>query len=182
MPLAADVTNLTDFAIAIATLMVIAITACSGATACTVAEEKPYIRRCKSRFQSARAELVGTILESNVLECTARAAISSCLDGHPLADAGAASCMHTCTASCGKPPPTSAHSYKRVPARAVARWHSTRALQDDGYVAKILVAGGTKDIEVGTTVAIMVEDKDDVRYPPPPSFPPSHRYPLARAQ
>lgn len=33
--------------------------------------------------------------------------------------------------------------------------------QDDGYIAKILVAGGTKDIPVGTLVAIMVEDKKD---------------------
>jgi len=41
--------------------------------------------------------------------------------------------------------------------KATMDWES----QDDGYVAKILVAGGTKDIPVGTTVAIMVEDKDD---------------------
>ena len=55
-------------------------------------------------------------------------------------------------------------------------------LQDDGYIAKILVAGGTKDIEVGTTVAIMVEDKDDVRSPPAlPPIPPPPPPPGARA-
>lgn len=36
-------------------------------------------------------------------------------------------------------------------------------VQDDGYVAKILVSSGTKDIRVGTVVAVIVEDKDDVR-------------------
>jgi len=29
-------------------------------------------------------------------------------------------------------------------------------LQDDGYIAKILVAAGTKDIKVGTALAILV--------------------------
>lgn len=37
------------------------------------------------------------------------------------------------------------------------------ALQDDGYVAKILVPAGTKDIKVNTVVGIIVEEKDDVR-------------------
>lgn len=36
-------------------------------------------------------------------------------------------------------------------------------LQDDGYVAKILVSAGTKDIKVNTVVGIIVEEKDDVR-------------------
>lgn len=34
--------------------------------------------------------------------------------------------------------------------------------QDDGFVAKILVADGTKDIPVGTPVAVFVEDAGDV--------------------
>ena len=34
--------------------------------------------------------------------------------------------------------------------------------QDEGYLAKILVPGGTKDIPVGTLVAIVVDDKDEV--------------------
>jgi pyruvate/2-oxoglutarate dehydrogenase complex dihydrolipoamide acyltransferase (E2) component len=38
-------------------------------------------------------------------------------------------------------------------------------LQDDGYVAKILVSAGTKDIKVNTVVGIIVEEKDDVRLP-----------------
>lgn len=36
-------------------------------------------------------------------------------------------------------------------------------LQDDGYIAKLLVKAGTKDIKVGEVVGIMVEDKEDVR-------------------
>ena len=36
-------------------------------------------------------------------------------------------------------------------------------MQDEGYLAKILVGDGTKDIPVGTLVAIVVDDKDDVR-------------------
>ena len=40
-------------------------------------------------------------------------------------------------------------------------------------MAKIMVPGGTKDIEVGTCVAIMVEDKDDVGPPAPPPTSPS---------
>ena len=35
--------------------------------------------------------------------------------------------------------------------------------QDEGYLAKILVGDGAKDIPVGTLVAIVVDDKDDVR-------------------
>ena len=35
-------------------------------------------------------------------------------------------------------------------------------LQDDGYVAKILMPAGSKDIKVNTVVGIIVEEKDDV--------------------
>jgi pyruvate/2-oxoglutarate dehydrogenase complex dihydrolipoamide acyltransferase (E2) component len=35
-------------------------------------------------------------------------------------------------------------------------------LQDDGYVAKILVAEGQKDISVGTPVLVIVEDESAV--------------------
>jgi pyruvate dehydrogenase E2 component (dihydrolipoamide acetyltransferase) len=41
--------------------------------------------------------------------------------------------------------------------KATMDWES----QDDGYVAKILVAAGTKDIKVNTVVGIIVEEKDD---------------------
>lgn len=34
---------------------------------------------------------------------------------------------------------------------------------DDGFVAKILVPEGTKDVAVGTPVAIVVEDAEDVK-------------------
>lgn len=37
------------------------------------------------------------------------------------------------------------------------------AAQDEGYLAKILVGDGAKDIPVGTLVAIVVDEKDDVR-------------------
>ena len=43
----------------------------------------------------------------------------------------------------------------------VSEWHGS--LQDEGYLAKILVSDGAKDIPVGTLVAIVVDDKDDVR-------------------
>jgi pyruvate dehydrogenase E2 component (dihydrolipoamide acetyltransferase) len=35
--------------------------------------------------------------------------------------------------------------------------------QDDGYLAKILVAAGTKDVPVGTAICVMVEDGTQVR-------------------
>ena len=35
--------------------------------------------------------------------------------------------------------------------------------QDEGFLAKILVAEGTKDIAVGTPVAVVVDEADDVR-------------------
>ena len=35
--------------------------------------------------------------------------------------------------------------------------------QDEGFLAKILVPEGTKDIAVGTPVAVVVEDGDNVR-------------------
>ena len=35
--------------------------------------------------------------------------------------------------------------------------------QDEGYMAKILVAEGTKDIPLGTLVAIVVDEKDQVQ-------------------
>lgn len=34
--------------------------------------------------------------------------------------------------------------------------------QDEGYLAKILVPGGTNDVELGTAVGVMVENKEDV--------------------
>lgn len=34
--------------------------------------------------------------------------------------------------------------------------------QDDGYIAKILVAEGTKDVSLGTLIAISVENEEDV--------------------
>ena len=37
--------------------------------------------------------------------------------------------------------------------------------QDEGFLAKILVPAGTKDVAVGTPVAVTVEDKDDVSHP-----------------
>ena len=36
--------------------------------------------------------------------------------------------------------------------------------QDDGFVAKILVQQGTKDISVGTPVAVVVEEQDSVSF------------------
>ena len=38
-------------------------------------------------------------------------------------------------------------------------------LQDDGYIAKLLVPAGTKDIQVGTAVGVLVEEKEDVSSP-----------------
>ena len=35
--------------------------------------------------------------------------------------------------------------------------------QDEGFLAKILVADGAKDIAVGTPVAVVVDDADSVR-------------------
>ena len=35
-------------------------------------------------------------------------------------------------------------------------------MQEEGYLAKLLVPEGAKDIDVGNLVAIMVEDEDDV--------------------
>ncbi len=37
--------------------------------------------------------------------------------------------------------------------------------QDEGVIAKILAADGTKDIPVGTVVAVVVEDAEHVRAP-----------------
>lgn len=42
--------------------------------------------------------------------------------------------------------------------KATIEWES----QEDGFLAKILAPDGTKDIEVGTTVAIVVEEEGDV--------------------
>lgn len=42
--------------------------------------------------------------------------------------------------------------------QATIDWES----MDDGFMAKILVPEGTKDVAVGTPVAIVVEDADDV--------------------
>ena len=35
-------------------------------------------------------------------------------------------------------------------------------MQDEGYVAKLLYEGGTKDIPLGKVLAILVDDKDDI--------------------
>ena len=35
-------------------------------------------------------------------------------------------------------------------------------LQDDGFIAKILVQQGAQDIKVGTALAVMVEESEDV--------------------
>ena len=35
-------------------------------------------------------------------------------------------------------------------------------MQEDGYVAKLLVAEGAKDIALGTPVAIIVSKKEDI--------------------
>jgi len=42
--------------------------------------------------------------------------------------------------------------------KATIEWES----QEEGYIAKILAPSGTKDIPVGATVAILVEESDDV--------------------
>ena len=34
--------------------------------------------------------------------------------------------------------------------------------QDDGFMAKILVGGGSTDVPIGTIIGITVEDEDDV--------------------
>ena len=43
-------------------------------------------------------------------------------------------------------------------AQATLEWEN----QEDGFLAKILVGDNSKDIEVGTPVAIITEEKDDV--------------------
>lgn len=35
-------------------------------------------------------------------------------------------------------------------------------MQEEGYIAKLLLVEGTKDIPLGTPVAILVENKEDV--------------------
>jgi pyruvate dehydrogenase E2 component (dihydrolipoamide acetyltransferase) len=35
-------------------------------------------------------------------------------------------------------------------------------MQEEGYIAKLLFPEGTKDIPLGTTVAILVDNKEDV--------------------
>ena len=35
-------------------------------------------------------------------------------------------------------------------------------MQDEGYVAKIMYPDGTKDVELGKAVAILVEDPEDI--------------------
>ena len=37
--------------------------------------------------------------------------------------------------------------------------------QDDGFLAKIIVEEGAKDVSVGTPVAVVVEEQDDVSLP-----------------
>ena len=49
-----------------------------------------------------------------------------------------------------------------VLAQATMDWES----QDDGYMAKLLVPDGAKDIPVGTPVAVFVEDKVGPAHPP----------------
>ena len=41
--------------------------------------------------------------------------------------------------------------------------------QDEGFLAKIILGEGTKDIAVGTPVAVVVEDEENVRRLCPPS-------------
>lgn len=40
--------------------------------------------------------------------------------------------------------------------------HESFRLQDDGFIAKILVKEGEKDISVGTPLLVMVEDEESV--------------------
>lgn len=35
-------------------------------------------------------------------------------------------------------------------------------MQEEGFIAKILYPAGAKDIELGKTVAILVENKEDI--------------------
>ena len=42
--------------------------------------------------------------------------------------------------------------------QATLEWEN----QDDGFLAKILVGDGSKDIPVGTPVAVITDEKDDV--------------------
>ena len=42
--------------------------------------------------------------------------------------------------------------------QATLEWEN----QEDGFLAKILVGDGSKDIPVGTPVAVITEEKDDV--------------------
>ena len=44
------------------------------------------------------------------------------------------------------------------PVQATLEWEN----QEDGFLAKILVGDGSKDIPVGTPVAVITEEKDDV--------------------
>ena len=45
--------------------------------------------------------------------------------------------------------------------QATMEWEA----QDEGVLAKILVGDGAQDVKVGTPVAIIVDDKADVRCP-----------------
>lgn len=45
--------------------------------------------------------------------------------------------------------------------QATLEWEN----QEDGFLAKILVGNGSKDIPVGTPVAVITEEKDDVSLP-----------------
>lgn len=42
--------------------------------------------------------------------------------------------------------------------KATLAWEN----QEDGFIAKILIPAGAKDIPVGTPLAVLVEDKDDI--------------------
>ena len=44
--------------------------------------------------------------------------------------------------------------------QATLEWEN----QEDGFLAKILVGDGSKDIPVGTPVAVITEEKDDVSF------------------
>lgn len=48
-------------------------------------------------------------------------------------------------------------AYVSMP-QATLEWEN----QEDGFLAKILVGDGSKDIPVGTPVAVITEDKNDV--------------------
>lgn len=51
-------------------------------------------------------------------------------------------------------------SGKEADLQATMDWEA----QDDGFLAKIIMAEGSKDVSVGTPVAVVVEEEDDVGF------------------